>query len=158
MVQSMFFRCCAVAVAFAGVLPAMQNEVSAQDRGGGRAGGGRPEGGHPEFGRPEGVRQFHDMTRTNVNRDAQFHRDLNFNRNFNMDVDNHRDYYPYAGAAGLAIGGLLAGGAIGSIAYALPPSCSPVFLNGITYQQCGSTWYQPQYTGTQLNYVVVPPP
>jgi hypothetical protein len=31
-------------------------------------------------------------------------------------------------------------------------------VNGITYQQCGSTWYQPQFAGTSTTYVVVNPP
>ncbi len=50
--------------------------------------------------------------------------------------------------------------AVGSMitAAALPPSCSTVSVNGITYQQCGSTWYQPQYSGSQVNYIVVNPP
>jgi hypothetical protein len=26
------------------------------------------------------------------------------------------------------------------------------------YQQCGSYWYQPQYSGTTVQYVVVNPP
>ncbi|MFP6559095.1 hypothetical protein WJ542_12360 [Paraburkholderia sp. B3] len=28
----------------------------------------------------------------------------------------------------------------------------------VTYEQCGPTWYQPQYVGTQVRYVVVAPP
>ena len=31
-------------------------------------------------------------------------------------------------------------------------------VGNVTYQQCGDTWYQPQYAGTQLTYVVVNPP
>ena len=30
--------------------------------------------------------------------------------------------------------------------------------NGISYSQCGSTWYQPQYYGSSVQYVVVNPP
>jgi hypothetical protein len=47
---------------------------------------------------------------------------------------------------------------VGSIVYSLPPACSMVVVNGISYQNCGSTWYQPQYMGTQVSYVVVNPP
>jgi hypothetical protein len=47
---------------------------------------------------------------------------------------------------------------IGSIVYSLPPSCTSVFVNGYTYQQCGSTWYKPQYVGTSVQYVVVTSP
>ena len=48
--------------------------------------------------------------------------------------------------------------AVGSIVRSLPPSCSAMVVNGITYQQCGGTWYQPQYMGTQVSYVVVNAP
>jgi hypothetical protein len=40
----------------------------------------------------------------------------------------------------------------------LPPSCRTVVSGGIAYQQCGSAWYQPQYSGSQVTYVVVNPP
>jgi hypothetical protein len=33
-----------------------------------------------------------------------------------------------------------------------------VYVNGITYQQCGSTWYQPQFSGGNTTYVVVNAP
>ena len=35
---------------------------------------------------------------------------------------------------------------------------TPVVVNGVTYYQCGSTWYQPAYQGSQVTYVVVNPP
>jgi hypothetical protein len=37
-------------------------------------------------------------------------------------------------------------------------SCSSVSVNGMTYQQCGSTWYQPSYQGGNVTYIVVNPP
>ena len=43
---------------------------------------------------------------------------------------------------------------VGSIVNAPPPGCVPVNYGGYIYQQCGSTWYQPQ--GSQ--YVVIAPP
>jgi len=47
---------------------------------------------------------------------------------------------------------------VGSLVYSLPPSCTSVVVNGFAYQQCGSTWYQPQFAGTTTTYVVVNPP
>jgi hypothetical protein len=35
---------------------------------------------------------------------------------------------------------------------------TPVVMGGYTYYQCGSTWYQPAYQGSQVTYVVVNPP
>jgi hypothetical protein len=31
-------------------------------------------------------------------------------------------------------------------------------VNGLTYQNCGSTWYQPQHVGTSVQYIVAAPP
>jgi methylase of polypeptide subunit release factors len=87
--------------------------------------------------------------------------------NVNRNVHVHRGYHGggyYDHNDGIGVGGAIAigvaGMAIGSMitAAALPPSCSTVSVNGITYQQCGSTWYQPQYSGSQVNYIVVNPP
>ena len=47
---------------------------------------------------------------------------------------------------------------VGSMVATLPPSCSAAVIGGTTYEQCGATWYQPQYIGTQVQYVVVPAP
>jgi hypothetical protein len=35
---------------------------------------------------------------------------------------------------------------------------TPVVMGGYTYYQCGSTWYQPAYQGSQVTFVVVNPP
>jgi hypothetical protein len=47
---------------------------------------------------------------------------------------------------------------VGSRVAVLPPACSAVIVGGFTYQQCGSTWYQPQISGGSTTYVVVNPP
>lgn len=66
-------------------------------------------------------------------------------------------YHPWATAA--VIGATTATAvAIGTAVASVPKSCVPVLVNGISYQQCGSSWYQPQYVGTTLQYVVVVPP
>lgn len=95
----------------------------------------------------------------NVNRNVNVNRDVNVNRNVNVDVDRHGwGYHPVA--TGVAIGATAAvtAAVIGSVVYSLPPSCSSVIVNGVSYQQCGSTWYQPQYAGSNVTYVVVNSP
>lgn len=47
---------------------------------------------------------------------------------------------------------------VGSMVATLPTSCTAVVVGGATYEQCGATWYQPQYVGTQVQYVVVTAP
>jgi len=54
----------------------------------------------------------------------------------------------------MAIGSVLTAAAFS----AQSSSCSAVSMNGMTYQQCGSTWYQPTYQGSEVTYVVVNPP
>lgn len=112
--------------------------ADAQRGGGARAGGG---GG---------------ATRTSVNHNVQANRNVNanVNRNVNVDVDRHDHYHPVATAAAVATTAAV----IGSMVYSIPPSCSSMVVNGVSYQQCGSSWYQPQYVGSQVTYVVVNPP
>jgi hypothetical protein len=47
---------------------------------------------------------------------------------------------------------------IGSTVYSLPPECVTVVSGGVTYRQCGSTWYEPHYAGSSVEYIVVNPP
>ena len=71
--------------------------------------------------------------------------------------------YGYGGAGGAYAAGVVTGAVIGSTmtaaAYsAQAASCTTMVVNGITYSQCGSTWYQPTTQGSQVTYVVVNPP
>lgn len=107
-----------------------------------------------------------------INRNVNVDRDLNVNHNHNVniDVDHHGhggwdndwdddwDDHPFATAAAVTAGVALTSAVIGSIVYTVPPSCITTIVNGIAYQQCGSTWYQPQYSGTTVQYIVVNPP
>ncbi|WP_338868391.1 hypothetical protein [Myxococcus stipitatus] len=112
------------------------------------------------------ARAVRNTTQTHVNtqveRDRYNNVDVNRNVNVNRDVDVHRDidvnvdenYHPVArevGATATAV-------AVGSVVRSLPPSCSTVVTNNITYQNCGGTWYQPRYSGTDVTYLVVNPP
>lgn len=63
--------------------------------------------------------------------------------------------YPAGGvAAGIVIGSTLTAAAFS----AQKSSCSAVSVNGMTYYQCGSTWYQPSYQGGNVTYIVVNAP
>jgi len=89
------------------------------------------------------------------------HTNVNINRNVNVNVHGghyggccyHDDHHVGTAAAVVAAAII-----IGSIINTLPPSCTMVSVNGITYQQCGSTWYQPQFVGTSTSYIVVAAP
>jgi hypothetical protein len=110
------------------------------------------------------ARQVRNTTRTNVNRNVNRNQNVNVNRNVNVhrdidiDVDHHyHDYHPVGRAVAVAAAATVTAAVVGSIVYSLPPACSAVVVNGLTYQQCGGTWYQPQYAGSQVTYVVVDP-
>jgi len=103
----------------------------------------------------------------NANRNANVNRNVNanVNRNVNVHVDN--DYrgrgccYNNVGHAVATTAAVVATAAVvGSIvsAASMPPSCQTTVINGIAYQSCGGTWYQPQYSGSQVTYIVVNPP
>ena len=96
--------------------------------------------------------------RTNVNRNVNVNQNVNVNRSVNVDVDDDHDYHPLAAAAAVAAVGTITAAVVGSIVHTKPPEAVPVAVNGVTYLQVGSTWYQPQYAGTQVSYVVVNPP
>ena len=98
-------------------------------------------------------------TNTNVNRNTSVNvdRDVNVNtrRDVDIDVDVDRGWNPVATVAAVAVTAAV----VGSIVNTLPPSgCYPVQIGPTLYQQCGSYWYQPQYYGTTVQYVVVNPP
>ena len=100
---------------------------------------------------------------TNVNRNTNINHNTNVNvhKDVDIDVDVHHGYghgccydnhyHPVAAA-------VVTAAVIGSIIYSLPPACTVVYVNGFAYQQCGSTWYQPQFVGTSTTYVVIAPP
>jgi hypothetical protein len=151
-------------------------------RGGGMGGGYRGGGG--DFG--GGSRDLRSSASSNVNfgggnRSYQGGGNFSGNRNINntnINVNNNvnRNYngnihgecyggcnggwgnrwdHPVAAAAVVGATAAVTAAAIGSVAYSLPPDCGTMY-NG--YYQCGETWYQPQYEGTDVQYVVVNPP
>ena len=108
---------------------------------------------------------------TNVNRNNNVNRNTNVNVNRDVNVNTHGNYYGGGGYGGpccynsgvgtaAAITAAAVGTAIvvGSMVNSLPPSCSAVSANGVTYQKCGSTYYQPQFSGGNTTYVVVNAP
>jgi len=98
----------------------------------------------------------------NFNRNTNINNNVNVNRNVNVDRgyyggwDDH--YHPVAAAAAVTAATVATAAAVGSVVNTLPPSCSTVVNNGISYSQCGSTWYQPQFAGTSVQYTAVNPP
>jgi len=145
---------------------------AAAARGGGGGGGGGARGGGGGGG--GGQRQTAQVNnskadaRTNNVRNTSVN-NVNVERNVNVDVDARggggggccccgggwdNDYHPVAAVAAVTAGIAVTSAIVGSLVRTVPANCVPVNYGGMVYQQCGSTWYQPQ--GSQ--YVVVNPP
>jgi hypothetical protein len=103
-----------------------------------------------------------DMARRDTNyyrRDSNYYRrDVNYN-DIDVNVDHGWDgYHPVARGVAYGTAAAVTAAAIGSVAYSLPPSCSTYPYYGYSYYRCGDVWYQPQYSGDQVTYVVVEQP
>ena len=91
----------------------------------------------------------------NVNSNKNTNVNVNSNRHVDVDVDVDRGFHPVAAIATVAVTAAV----IGSMTPQLPPSgCVPVMVGNVMYQQCGPNWYQPQYVGTSVQYMVVVAP
>lgn len=113
--------------------------------------------------RTAAARNINNTTRTSVNRNVNHNTNVNVNRHVDVDVDvDRRHYHPAARAAATTAAvvttAAITSAVVGSMVRTLPPACSAVVVNGLTYQNCGGAWYQPQYAGTSVTYVVVNPP
>ncbi|MGH6773844.1 hypothetical protein [Brucella tritici] len=62
------------------------------------------------------------------------------------------------GPAAAAIVGTAAAVAIGSVIANVPPDCTNVVVNGISYKDCNGNWFEPKYNGHSVVYVAVTPP
>jgi hypothetical protein len=87
----------------------------------------------------------------------------NVNKNVNVNVNSNggccnngwdNDYHPVATAAAVTAAVAVTSAVVGSLTRTVPAGCVPINYGGMVYQQCGTTWYQPQ--GSQ--FVVVNPP
>ena len=100
---------------------------------------------------------------TNINRSGN--RNVNTGNintgdiNVNVDNDCCDGGWGY-GANPVARGAAIATTAavMGSYYSTLPSGCVTVVRVGINYSRCGSTWYQPTYSGANVQYVVVAEP
>lgn len=100
--------------------------------------------------------------RTSISGDVNRNRNRNINADrhtdIDIDVDNRNDWvddHPVAAAVAVAA---VTSAVIGSTVYSIPSSCSVVVVDSVTYQQCGSDWYEPRYVDTSIQYVVVDAP
>ena len=157
------------ALVLAAVAVAPAEAAGKRDGGGARAGGGGAHAGGGGARAGGGGAAQHNVQVNNSKKDVRTNNvrntsvnNVNVNKNVNVNVEGHHggccgwddDYHPIATAAAVTATVAVTSAVIGSIVHAPPPGCVPVNYGGIVYQQCGTTWYQPQ--GAQ--YVVINPP
>lgn len=103
----------------------------------------------------------------NVNQNTNVNRNVNVNQNTNVNVNRNVNvsggYYGPSYHSGPSVAGVVAAtvvtaAVVGTVVRSLPPSCTTVYANGFAYQNCGGTYYQPQYQGSNVTYIVVNQP
>jgi hypothetical protein len=98
---------------------------------------------------------------TNVNRNVNVNQSTNVNVNRNVNVSGGYygpNYNSGPSVAGVVAATVVTAAVVGSVVRSLPPSCTTVYANGLAYQNCGGTYYQPQYQGSNVTYIVVNQP
>ena len=128
-----------------------------------RGGGGTRSSARQSVNRNDTVNRNNNVNNnTNVNRNTNINRDIDIDRDIDVDVDHRYGGCCYNNgwgtAAAIATTAAVTAAVVGSVVNTLPPSCQVVVQNGFTYQQCGSTWYQPQMVGGSTTYVVIDAP
>ena len=166
---SRFFLAPLAALVLTSVAVASLAEAQGRGGGGGGARSGAGGGGAHAGGGGGAARQ--NVQANNSQRDVRTNdvrntsvNNVNVNRNTNVNVNVDQggcchggwdnDYHPVATAAAVTATVAMTSAVIGSMVRTVPAGCVPVNYGGVVYQQCGSTWYQPQ--GGQ--YVVINPP
>lgn len=96
---------------------------------------------------------------TNVNRNVNVNQNVNVNRNVNVNGGYYGPgYHSGPSVAGVVAATVVTAAVVGSVVRSLPPSCTTVYANGFAYQNCGGTYYQQQYQGSSVTYIVVNQP
>ncbi|NBW14558.1 MAG: hypothetical protein EBR82_41820 [Caulobacteraceae bacterium] len=126
------------------------------------SGGASRPGGSGAANRPSGGDRINTGDRNSGNREINNSGNRINTGDVNIDVDGDHgwgwdDNHHHPIAAGVAFGAAAAvtSAVVGSMIYTLPPACSPY---AVSYYYCGGVYYQPQYQGDTVVYVVVDQP
>lgn len=108
-------------------------------------------------------REVKNNTRTSVNKNVNVNSNKNVNvnssRHVDVDVDvDRRGYHPVGTAVAVGATVAVTSAIVGSMVRTLPPACVPVQVGNVIFQQCGGVYYQPQYVGSNVQYIVVNAP
>ena len=134
------------------------NRSMTRPSGGNFNGGNRASTGAVNTGNRVNTGNVNTGNRVNVGNNVNVNIDGGYNNRGGYYGGNHAGWY-HPVAAGVVIGAMAVTTAavMGSYYYALPPSCTVVIKNGISYHYCGSVYYQQTWSGNDPVYIVVNP-
>ena len=101
---------------------------------------------------------INSVNRTNVDVNTVSRTNVNVTAVRRTDVDVHIHggvYYNPGPSVGAVVATTIV---VGAMVASLPPNCTSIIVNGLTYQNCGGTYYQPRYSSSTVTYVVVTRP
>lgn len=131
-----------------------QGSVAGASRGGGTATANRG-GSRNNVGNNVNNGNINSGNRNNVN--------IGNDVDIDIDVDHRHGYWGggvyHPVAAGIVIGtvAVTRAAVVGSYYYSLPPGCTVVYRNGVSYWYCGTVYYSRTWYGNDVVYVVVNP-
>lgn len=102
-----------------------------------------------------------NINNSNINNGNRNNINIGNDVDIDIDVDADRRHgwndHHHPVAAGIVIGRMAVTRAavVGAYYYAIPPGCTTVVRNGITYHYCGTVYYQRTWYGNDVVYVVV---
>jgi hypothetical protein len=145
------------AVALSGLILG-QVAITAADARPGGARSGTMGAGRSMNVRSSSVSSVNWNSHSSSTRNVNHHVSSTVHHDVNIDVDHHYGwgdhYHPVAAATAAAA----TAAAIGSYYRYLPANCVKIYNGAVVYYQCGTSWYQPYYAGTTVQYVVVKAP
>ena len=122
----------------------------------GRGGGGRGGRGHGG-GRHAGGQRHAGHQSVNRHVERKPHRDINRDIDRDVDVDvDVRHHYGDDDFARAVAAGLVVGAVVNSIDN--EQNCQTEVVGDTSYLYCDGVWYEPQYAGSDVSYVVVNEP
>lgn len=118
-------------------------------------------GNRPNFHLNRPPNNYNRPPHINVNRPPNVNINVNRPSNVNVNVNHGGGYYggglynrgPSVGAVVAAT--IVTAVVIGAVVNSIPPDCDTLVVNGLAYRICGGTYYQPQYQGSSVSYIVV---
>lgn len=148
-----------LAAAFPAALVTLSGAPAEARGGGGRGGGGRGGRGHGGGQHSGGQRHSgHQSVNKHVDRNKHkdVNRDIDIDKDVDIDVDVDNHHNNNNDLARAVTAGLVVGAVVNSIDN--EAECVTEPRGDVSYLYCDGVWYEPQYSGSNVTYIVVNEP